>query len=225
MLNAIQRHLFLFHGISHVAKGRDLELLSELIRAQALLDRGDSRGCLDVLRILEDEYKKATHVLDLLGDVFIQDGDLQRGTRYKTLFSVLQKVLDIIDDGEIQEQQRESQSAGTAPAQLTSLSASASRQRLNEEGVVALGIHEADSADTDFVPVTPAIGKQLMIQGHFERALNVFERLLTENPQDQDIQDLRNKAAKMKRQKRLLEAMHGWLRNIERMRTQQRNPI
>ncbi|MDQ1240134.1 MAG: hypothetical protein QG577_2320 [Thermodesulfobacteriota bacterium] len=202
-----------------------MELLSELIRAQALLDRGDSQGCLDVLRVLEGEYKKATHVLDLLGDVFIQDGDLQRGTRYKTLFSVLQKVLDAIDDGETQENGRESKCVRAAPVPLTSLPNSFSQQRLEREEGATRQIHEADSATTDFVPVTPAIGKQLMIQGHFDLALSVFERLLTENPRDQDIQQLRDEAAKMKRQERLLEVMRGWLRNIEKMRSQQRNPI
>ena len=207
-----------------MAEGRDLELLSELIRAQALLDEGDSQGCLDVLRVLEKEYKKATHVFDLLGDVFIQDGDLQRGTRYKTLFSVLQKVLNAVDDGETQENGRESKSARAAPGQLTSLPTSFSQQRLEREKVATREIHEVDSATTDFVPVTPAIGKQLMIQGHFSLALSVFERLLTENPLDQDIQQLRDEAAKMKKQERSLEIMRGWLRNIEKMRSQQRNP-
>jgi uncharacterized protein HemY len=208
-----------------VVEGRDLELLSELIRAQALLDKGDSQGCLDLLHVLEGEYKKATHVLDLLGDVFIQDGDLQRGTRYKTLFSVLQKILDAIDDGETQENGRESKSVRAAPEQLTSLHTSFSQQRLEREKGATRELHEADSAPTDFVPSTPAIGKQLMIQGHFDLALSVFDRLLTENPRDQDIQQLRDEAAKMKRQERLLEVMRGWLRNIEKMRFQQRNPI
>lgn len=209
------------HGIPN---GGHVEFLRELTRARSLLDQGDGAGCLKMLRDLEEEYREGALVLDLLGDVLVQSGDLQTGIRYKTLFSILRKILEANDKGESSDVATPSQGDQGWPIYAKGPFAFADMQRSGWKDSSVTRIHEGDPSASDFVPATPAMGKQLMIQGHFDLALRIFGRILIEHPEDQDVRSLMEEAERLKKQKRMLDVMQGWLENIEKMKVGLRNP-
>ena len=78
---------------------------------------------------------------------------------------------------------------------------------------------EPESGEADFIPVTAAMGQEFMRQGHFDRALEIFNLLVKRNPEDQSLIQTREKARKKSREKKLLGVLRKWLENIEQMKS------
>ena len=55
---------------------------------------------------------------------------------------------------------------------------------------------ERNSRRRDFIPVTAAMGHELMRQGHFDRALEIFTLLAARHPEDQSLQEGKEEARK-----------------------------
>ncbi|MEJ2715958.1 MAG: hypothetical protein P8182_02280 [Deltaproteobacteria bacterium] len=177
--------------------GRDFEEAIE--KAQSLLEKGDTGSALFVLRNLERKYVRAVRLFDLLGTAHTRVGNLEDGTRCRSLHD---ELIDLFqrsgaDDG-AEEETREGERD-------------------------ADGMHGAEIGAPQMAglfPVTAAMGHEFMRQGHFDRALEIFDALLVRNPDDDSLQQSRNEAHKKSRETKMLEFLKGWLGAIEKIRSQ-----
>jgi tetratricopeptide (TPR) repeat protein len=82
---------------------------------------------------------------------------------------------------------------------------------------------EAESVSTkpaeQLFPATAAMGHEFLRQGHFQRALELFETLVQRDPADGSLREARDLALKKSKEKQLLEKLHGWLANVEVMKS------
>jgi hypothetical protein len=63
------------------------------------------------------------------------------------------------------------------------------------------------------------MGDELMRQGHYDRASEIFALLAARHPEDQSLQDAKEQARKKGRQTLVLDILQRWLGNIERMKS------
>ncbi len=197
-----------------------MELSSELVRAKSLLEQGQVESCLEVLSAIGADYKRASYFVDLLGDAFLSKGDVQRAARYKTLFEILTKVLESLDQesvGLIHEHYGEQ------------LYPTSHFVRFQRDQFSSLMDEEEESDDEeskkltpDVMPVTLAIGKQYLAQGHFDLAAAVFEKLVLQNPMDLELQNLLAKARNSKRRETITRVLQTWLEKVEKLKTQRK---
>jgi cytochrome c-type biogenesis protein CcmH/NrfG len=59
---------------------------------------------------------------------------------------------------------------------------------------------------------------EFMRQGHYDRALSIFNTLMEKRPADQELRAAMEKARRKSREKTVLAVLQGWLENIQRMR-------
>ncbi|MGC8907987.1 MAG: hypothetical protein ACP5M0_11185 [Desulfomonilaceae bacterium] len=197
-----------------------MEFFSELARARMLLEQGNIDACLNVLITLGADYRRGAQFVDLLGDAFLVKGDIHAGIRYKTLFEILTRVLDSVDKraaslNETRERDRSSAASASFMPQFQSLRIPSEP---DDEG--APEAHEPGFDSSSFMPVTLAMGKQFLAQGHFDLAIGVFERLRQRDPLDHEVNDLLNQAKASKKRKTALHVLQKWLKNVESLKAQ-----
>ncbi len=193
----------IFDGVpAKHAQATDFDAL--LGRAQTLLNSSDFDGALEQLLILQDKYIAATKLFDMIGEAYMRGLDFRQGVRYKTLYEVLTSTLS-------------AQKLAKAPfvaCETTPM------PRTSESDVAEQAFNEPQAAASPpMTHCTAAMGQELLRQGHFDKALQIFERLLEKNPQDETLLEGKETARKKSREKRLLGVLERWLHNIELMKT------
>jgi len=197
-----------------------LEFFGELARARTLLEQGNIDSCLDVLTALRADYRRGAQLVDLLGDAFLEKGDIHAGIRYKTLFEILTKVLDSVDNQSeslhgTRERGRSSSAAASFMGQFQSLRIPSTP---DDEGTRE--DQEPGFDSSSFMPVTLAMGKQFLAQGHYDLAIGVFARLHQRDPMDREVNDLLHQAKARKKRKAALLVLQKWLKNVESLKAQ-----
>jgi tetratricopeptide (TPR) repeat protein len=177
--------------------GRDFE--DAIAKADTLLEKGEIESALLLLLNLEKKYVKAVRLFDLLRTAYLHLGCVEDGTRSESLYGAL---TDVFEKFGVEEKMTE-----------TVLQ--------EDEDAEGMDTGEIDGpAAASLFPVTAAMGRELMRQGHFDRALEIFEALLVSNPGDETLEQCRDEAHKKSRETKMLEFLKGWLGAIEKIRSE-----
>lgn len=205
-----------------VPRGDALEFSREIVRAKTFLEQGRIESCLEILAGIAKKYKEGSYFVDLLGDAYLDKGDIHKGARYKTLFEILRKILDTIDSEFLAPSKKNDHESSvpkrpflqpcshTSPSSLMDLESTPDAE---EPGFIS----------PEVMPVTLAIGKQYLAQGHLDLAIAVFEKLREQNPTDLEIQNLLTEAHTDKRRATVLRILQGWLKQVEKLKTQRKS--
>lgn len=177
--------------------GTDFE--QGLSSAKDLIEKGDLDEALKELLSLEVRYVSGAILFDLLGEALLARGNIKEGVRYKTLYEVLRGTFKIVTEETTRER-----------PDLSGIRPSLFRDPGVPDG------HDLDI--NDFVPVTPAMGHEFVRQGHYARAVSVFQKLIERNPDDQSLREAKDLATKKETDKKLLGVFQRWLTNIEQMK-------
>lgn len=200
--------------------GMDFE--QAIAKARSLYAEGDLDGAQELLSHLEKRYVRAARMFDLYGDVLLRRGFVKDGIRYKTLHEILKGTFKIAKeeaDAMEAKMRRIAPSRAAATDYLTTpeLGAKGTASAPEPEPVWAAELEESEPAASDeLFPVTAAMGREFIRQGHYARAVDVFNVLLEKTPDDTDLRDARERAHAMLRKKKLLGVLQGWLENIEK---------
>jgi tetratricopeptide (TPR) repeat protein len=189
-------------GAATQPQDTDFEVL--LGQAERLLDSSELEAALEQLLVLQEKYVAATRLFDIIGDAYMRRSDFEQGIRYKTLHEVLKSTLN---------SQRLSRPQGRERAQ-----ASAARKGdldVGDESVKPQGA----PASPPITHCTSAMGHELLRQGHYEKALEIFDTLLEKKPGDDALLEARDAARKKLRERRVLGVLEKWLNNIESMKS------
>jgi len=188
-----------------------------LRKARSLIrDDNDPDAALDLLRRLEVDYVLGAEIFGLMAEVQRRKGNIPAGVRYQTLCDVLKGNFKIVEE-DLTEAGIVFR-AGIRDKDETLLGEAF--QRILEPPPLPLVDAGQVSEGDEFVPVTAAMGQEFMRQGHHERALAIYDRLLQANPDDESLKQAREAAGKKVREKRVLEIFQGWLKNINRMKSE-----
>ena len=166
--------------------------------ARDLLQNSNLEGAFRVLQDLEAQYIAASSLFDLLGDVLIRKGNVDEGFHYKQLHQILNRTLQIARGAKRTQErfaEQETSAYGTTPT--------------SEEGL---------DSDLAYTPLTAAMAQELMRQGHFEKAAEILNVLVEQNPDDGSLREVRDRADKEVRENRVLRTLGGWLNNIEQIK-------
>ncbi len=190
--------------------------VESLEEARDLLDAGEVEGALQLLERLEQDYVQGVEIFDLLGEALIKNGEPDRGARYKTLHKVLGGTFRI--SGEEQKGDQPQWGAGVGyrkPPLRGPVSGDGggveSEPPRREIGVVG---------NQALFPVTVEMGRTFMRQMQFDRAVEIFDVLLEQRPDDESIRELRDQAEQRTKDKALLSVLQGWLGSIDKMRNE-----
>jgi tetratricopeptide (TPR) repeat protein len=204
--------------------GADFE--AALSQARSHFVNGDIDLALDLLVNLERKYVRASKLFDLLGDVLLKRGDVKEGIRYKTLHEILKGTFKIARQEAkalsavtpmLFDPKRMQPTAGGGETTTTKRSDPAASFRDIQSRFEEADVDFPDS--DELFPVTAAMGHEFMRQGHYDRALDIFELLLERDPDDESLKQARDHAGEKHRKVRLLKILQGWLQNIETMKT------
>jgi hypothetical protein len=204
--------------------GTDFE--DAIAKARSLFADGDLEGAHELLSHLEKRFVRAARLFDLFGDVLLQRGFVKDGIRYKTLHEILKGTFKIAKE---EADALESRMRGfSSPASVPDLDALATPEAGPDDVDQASGVPPAWSSELDepdssedagpLFPVTVAMGREFMRQGHYGRAVEVFDTLAQKNPDDPELHEALKRAGEMMRKKKLLGILQGWLENIENMK-------
>jgi tetratricopeptide (TPR) repeat protein len=197
------------------------ELDQVLKKAEALLQSADVEEALELLMVVEKRYVRAAKLFDLLGDALLRCGNIEEGVRYKTLHEILRGTFKIATD-------EAACSSGRSPRMADSDYAAVLNARptgqdvcspVDAEPLAPCEIPRKRGKTEDFIPVTEAMGHELMRQGHFDRASEIFALLAARHPEDQSLQQAQEQARRRGRQTLVLDILQRWLGNIERMKS------
>lgn len=200
-----------------------MEFEQVLRKAQALVSEADLEGALELLSHLEKKYVNAAKLFDLLGDVLLRRGSIEEGIRYKTLHEILKGTFKIAAGHAVSYGASElhephgGRPASTVPDRSPVAFKPPTPEK--EAAGISMAEEEPGSGEADFIPVTAAMGQEFMRQGHFDRALEIFNLLMKKNPEDESLLQAREKARKKSREKKLLGVLRKWLENIEQMKS------
>jgi tetratricopeptide (TPR) repeat protein len=166
-----------------------------LDQARSLFENSDLEGAFRLLQNLEAKYISASSLFDLLGEVLLRKGDVEQGLHYKQLHQVLNRTLQIAR-GAVPKKRE----AAVAP--ITAVGPSSS------------GL-EQGFPDMSYAPVTEAMAHELMRQGHFDKAAQILNILLQQNPEDGSLKEILDEATKKGTENPILRTLGGWLNNIK----------
>jgi hypothetical protein len=170
----------------------------QLNHARDLVQNSNLEGAFRALRDLEAQYIAASSLFDLLGDVLIRKGDVEEGIHYKQLHQILNRTLQI------------ARAAKTAQERDA-------KQKTRAYRVTPTSKEEFDP-DLVYTPLTAAMAHELMRQGHFDKAAKILKVLVEENPDDESLREVRDRADKEVRENQLLRTLGGWLNNIKQIK-------
>lgn len=149
-----------------------------LDEATRFYHNGDFEEALKILSCLEVRFGRYLRLLPLLGDVLMTVGEEHRGLRYKVLYGMLLGALNQMEDS--------SKIPISPPRRL-------SGGPLESRVAIPQGADEEQPAP---IPPTISMGRLFMRQGHYEKALAIFEDLLVNSPDDDVLRELRDRAKK-----------------------------
>jgi hypothetical protein len=187
---------------SKQAQETDFDAL--LSRGETLLRSGDVDGALGQLLALQERYVAATRLFYVIGEAYMRGMDLREGVRYKTLYEVLTSTLNA--QRLVKARGEEATSGRYLEGGLSELQRQQARQ-------------EPQKIDAPATHHTAAMGQELMRQGHFNKALQIFDRLVQAHPQDEGLLEARETARRKSRESQLLGVLERWLHNIEDMKS------
>jgi hypothetical protein len=197
------------------------ELDQVLKKAETLLQNADLEEALELLTVVEKRYVRAAKLFDLLGDVLLRCGNIEEGIRYKTLHEILRGTFKIATDETTCSPGR-SQRMGDSDYEAL-LNARPTEggvcSSLDAEVLAPCEIPGRRGKAADFIPVTAAMGHELMRQGHFDRASEIFALLAARHPEDPSLREAKEQARKKGRQTLVLDILQRWLGNIEQMKS------
>ena len=207
--------------------GMDFE--QAIAKARSLCASGDLEGAHELLSHLEKRFVRAARLFDLYGDVLLQRGFVKDGIRYKTLHEILKGTFKIAKEeaNALETRMRRGSSAAGLPDLHAFTTPNVDSDEAEpEEGSshtwdAALEESEPEEVGPLF-PITAAMGREFMRQGHYARAMEVFDALAQKNPEDPELREEVERAGQMRRKKKLLGILQGWLENIEKMKTEPR---
>jgi predicted negative regulator of RcsB-dependent stress response len=165
-----------------------------LDQARSLLQNSDLDGAFRLLQNLEAKYVSASSLFDLLGDVLLRKGDVEQGLHYKRIHQVLNRTLQI--------------ARGAAPKMKEV--AAAPTAELSD----TVSEPEEELSNISYAPVTAAMAHELMRQGHFDKAAQILNILVQQNPEDGSLKEILDEANKRGIEHRILRTLGGWLNNV-----------
>jgi pentatricopeptide repeat protein len=183
-------------------------------QARDLCRQKDYDTALELLRTLEERYTGSVTLFDLIGDILLARGDVEEGIRYKTLYEVLRGTFRILD----------TESRRSAPIAAQSVPIPRDTPQPRE----AVGIPtmkpcvpevEREAGDAVALPVTISMGNECMRQGHFDRAYDIFSKLIESGCVDNTVREAREKARKKKNEKDVLGVLNNWLENLNKLKS------
>ncbi len=201
-------------GESNSFASPDSGLEQGLKEAKALLRNNDLELALGLLTRLENKFVSGIELFNILGDVLLRRGHTEEGAHYKALYKVLKGIFSVM-----MRDARGPLPAGGAAAPETTLPCESG---VLEEGPLPFGWKpgaDLEGEADEFLPVTAAMANIFMRQGHFARALEIYDRLLIKDPDDFSVKEAREQALKKNQKKELLEVLQRWLVNIEQMKS------
>jgi len=176
----------------------ELSFERRLDYARDLLQNANLEGAFGVLQDLEAQYIAASSLFELLGDVLIRKGDVEEGIHYKQLHQILNRTLQI------------ARGAKTAQERIAEQKTRAYR--------ATPALEEEFDPDLVYTPLTAAMAHELMRQGHFDKAAKILEVLVEQNPDDESLREVRDRADKEVRENQVLRTLGGWLNNIKQIK-------
>jgi hypothetical protein len=201
---------------SELAEGDSTELLArdaeascglsferQLDNARSLLQNSDLEGAFKALQHLEAQFIAASSLFGLLGDVLIRKGSVEEGIHYKQLHQILSRTLQI------------ARGAKTARDTVT--------EHTTGSYWATPMLEEELDPDLVYTPLTAAMAHELMRQGHFDKAAEILHVLVEQNPDDESLREVRDRADKEVRESRLLRTLGGWLNKIEKIKASRYN--
>lgn len=181
-----------------------------LARAEELVAHSDVDGALALLSALEQDYVSGVRLFNLLGDIFLQRGETQLGVRYKVLHEVLRGTFQIA-----MEETRRHRDFSIRPEIEP-------KRRPADGEIPAAFSASGESKDIkEFLPVTAAMAHELMRQGHYDQALQIFTILSLKSPEDLSLKKARDHARKRCNEKRIVGILQGWLGGINKIKSDQ----
>jgi tetratricopeptide (TPR) repeat protein len=191
-----------------------------LNKAETLAQSGNLEEALELLWHLEKKYMRASRLFDVIGEMLLQRGQMEAGVRYKTLHEILKGTFKIA----VEESGSRSVGpfAGMGPAQVSpsmvgGVSAASSSA---EAQSVTVATTELPEEAPEYIPMTVAMAKLLMQQGHFDKALGIYNFLISKDPKDESLLVARENIRKKKNEKKVVTMLQRWLNNIERLKTE-----
>ena len=166
-----------------------------LDKARSLFENSDLDGAFRLLQNLEAKYISASSLFDLLGEVLLRKGDVDQGLHYKQLHQVLNRTLQI--------------ARGAVPKKREAAVTPIAELSPGSSGL------EQDFPDMSYAPVTEAMAQELMRQGHFDKAAQILNILLQQNPEDGSLKEILDEATKKGTENPILRTLGGWLNNIK----------
>jgi hypothetical protein len=196
-----------------------LDFEQALAAAESFLQAGDLHGALQLLTGLEKRYVVAVKLFDLIGEIHIRLGMNESGVRYKSIHEVLRGTFKIAGE----KRSAEGGYGGGETrrgAELAPLTyGKGPVRRPAEPTIIPEDVaHVEPVTDDGLFPVTEGAADQFMRQGHFERAAEIFGKLLEQHPDSEQLKASRDEAVRRSQDKKVLGVLKGWLGNIEKMR-------
>jgi hypothetical protein len=179
-----------------------------LREAKALLKNNDLDRALKLLTRLESRFISGIELFDCLGDVLLRLGNRQEGAHYKTLYRVLQGTFAVA-------------MKDVHWPWLAGGSAAVESEPLKKEPSGGEHSGEWTGGADEFLPMTAAMAHTFVLQGHIRRALEIYDGLLKQNPNDASVREARDQVLRKKQKQELLEVLHRWLANIEQIKSGQ----
>ena len=68
-------------------------------------------------------------------------------------------------------------------------------------------------------PVTSAMGHEFMRQGHYDRAVEIFDVLIQKHPEDSALKQARETARKRGMETKMVGVLSGWLGRVDKMKS------
>jgi tetratricopeptide (TPR) repeat protein len=172
----------------------------QLKEARNLLESGNIDGALNLFKRLEQQYVRAAELFSFMGDALLKNGQTGEGIRYKTLHKILVGTFKIA-----QEECRRGKSE-SPPIDQTLEAREPEFQQDEDE--------ELD------LPVTSAMGEQLLKQGHFYEAETLFNKLLKSDPSNDSIKENIRLARKKRNEKQVVQTLEAWLSNVTKIKNE-----
>jgi hypothetical protein len=182
------------------------------------------KGALGLLEGLEHQYVRAVRLFDVIGDVLLHQGKIKAGIRYKTLHEILKGAFQIAEQEKgILDEGLARVGAGPVPEPEEKPTPQITQPPTAAQPVPRVRMQRPEP-DLDMsllepvFPVTAEMAHEFMRQGHYDRALSIFNTLMEKRPADQELRAAMEKARRKSREKTVLAVLQGWLENIQRMR-------
>jgi hypothetical protein len=191
----------------------DPDFERQIEAAYALASSGQVEASEEILLQLAGEYVRAARIFLLLASLKTNLGNVVQGEKYRTLYDVLKGIFESVlgSTAEPLPERHLVSETGLGSFEAVRQGTSCIAERNTRDSTNLPGI-------LDVAPVTVAMGRQFLKQGHFRKALNIFNKLLEQKPEDSDLLNLQDQAAIKVKETHVVNVLHHWLQNIGRIK-------